>query len=297
MNYATTFREGYAELNETLGKRESRKLAHNTYARREGDAIVVRFHATDIIEYPGDDTVILRAGGWHTVTTARRFADYLPRYWSVSNDRGVWNMFGPFGDQERREYGSGEYAREYSYQPIAAHFRFWDDMRVTDTPRPFLVNYESAPDFPERDSIARELRERITEYVKGYDVETIGELFAPDANGNVSFAGDCFYCLGIVTDYETGKTSENVDHLVSHILESYRMGSVVRNAFRFRRYGNPDVVLLWAVSDTRLSGRGLVDIRDNLTRYLTHALIPHGSTPRVDRETLDYLKREVELVA
>lgn len=53
-------------------RRESRKLANNTYLERRGDAIAVRLHFTDVITFNPDGSVTLNSGGWRTVTTKDR---------------------------------------------------------------------------------------------------------------------------------------------------------------------------------------------------------------------------------
>jgi len=269
-----TIREVYAALDQRLGTRDTRKLAHNTYARRDGSDIIIRFHATDILTYHGDDTVTLAAGGWHTVTTARRFADYLPRLWSVANDRGVWNVFGP--TNERRTVGAGT-EWETTFPRIAAHFRFWDGMTITDTPRPLLVNYREAPDFHESDSLARELGDIIDRYAHGYDRETVAALFAEDGNGS---AGDCFYCLAGI---------DEPTHLLLHALEGYRMVSTVRNAYRHKGYGNPDLVLWADVRGHQTLGRG---IAWHVRNYLRDMILPYGA-PAVTRAQVESARREV----
>lgn len=38
----------------------------------------VKFHATNVVEYRYDGTLVLRTGGWLTLTTASRIDDYTP---------------------------------------------------------------------------------------------------------------------------------------------------------------------------------------------------------------------------
>jgi hypothetical protein len=60
--------------------RKGGKLSHNTYVREDGDAIVVKFHATDIIRISPDGTVTLDTGGWRSVTTKQRMNAVLSNY-------------------------------------------------------------------------------------------------------------------------------------------------------------------------------------------------------------------------
>lgn len=283
---ANTIMEAYRELDGIIGKRETKKIQHNTYARREGADIVIRFHNTDILRYHEDGTVTLAAEGWHTTTTAQRFAEWLPRLWSVHNDRGYWNVFGP--TNERTVHGKGK-SWQYSSPKVAAHFRFWDGMRIVDEPRPLLVNYLESPDFTPADRLVRELKVLVDRYVAGYDVATLRELFEPNEDGSVSFAGDCFFCMG---DF-----GADVSHLVSHLLEGYRMGSLVWNAFKRAKYGDPAFVLSINLPSGRSATsdeRGTREIQRRIHKHLTDLLIPNGSGPAVSVETFKALQREVE---
>jgi hypothetical protein len=64
--------KGAAEL---LGKRDTRKLANNTYLeRRDETTIAIRYHATDVVTFT-PRSIVLDSGGWHTKTTWERM-DY-----------------------------------------------------------------------------------------------------------------------------------------------------------------------------------------------------------------------------
>lgn len=81
----------YAELDRMLqGRcRERRKLANNTYARREGDVLYIRLHATDILTFYPDGSVKVYVGRWDTMTTRQRLSRFLPCGYYVYRDRGV----------------------------------------------------------------------------------------------------------------------------------------------------------------------------------------------------------------
>jgi hypothetical protein len=74
-----------------LGGRSSRKLAHNTYLIRDGSAVVVRFHATEVATMAAG-AIRLNSGGWRTVTTKERLGRVLPLGWSVYSDRREWYL-------------------------------------------------------------------------------------------------------------------------------------------------------------------------------------------------------------
>ena len=69
-----------------LGKRESRKLGHNTYLRKEGTSFVVRLHSTDILQM-SEDRMRLTSGGWMSHTTKDRLSALIPRgVWYLAHD-------------------------------------------------------------------------------------------------------------------------------------------------------------------------------------------------------------------
>lgn len=62
-----------------VAKGRRRKLENNTYLRELGDNIfAIRLHATDIVTYHPDGTVVIDSGGWHSMTTADRVTRYSP---------------------------------------------------------------------------------------------------------------------------------------------------------------------------------------------------------------------------
>lgn len=85
----------YSTLNEQLTGRnkDNRKLGNNTYAeRRNGDAIAIRLHQTDILTFHADGRIVANTGGWKTRTTKDRLNQYLPD--TISQHRGKWTVRG-----------------------------------------------------------------------------------------------------------------------------------------------------------------------------------------------------------
>jgi len=273
---ATTIRGAYDELLPIFQHRDRRKIQPNTYARIDRTDITVRYHETDILTYHGDDTVTIDSGGWHTTTTANRYGNWLPRLWSVHNDRGVWNVFGPVSGKTVT-YGLGT-SYETTYPRTAAHFRLWDGMIITDRPRPLVVNFRQAPDFETVDTLARQLVGMIDDYVELYDAQLCAD-FLPDDSEPISLAGDCLFCLV--------KLEDN-GHLLSHLVEGYTMLSLLRNAYAARGYQDPDISLHIDL----YNGRWVPRVRDHLRRYLTAQLVPYG-VPTVSQSDLDYATSEV----
>lgn len=71
-----------------LGKRDSRKIANNTYLRRRGpDRIAVMLHSTDVYTIRQDGWVVLSTGGWDSLTTRQRINAALPMPWGVGSHR------------------------------------------------------------------------------------------------------------------------------------------------------------------------------------------------------------------
>jgi hypothetical protein len=108
-----TYKEAQAKL--TGRCKERRKLQNNTYLeRRDGDAIAVILHATDVVTLFPDGTVELNSGGWNTLTTRDRINNYLPGNWHVSSERDtmiLWRWKGgaynPRGEQEEYLFVDG----------------------------------------------------------------------------------------------------------------------------------------------------------------------------------------------
>lgn len=99
-----------------LGDRQRARLGHNTTIRRGlGGDVIVTYHETDIVTYCGDGTIILKADGWVSATTAnrlhkltpatvcvgRKLGDYVitimpaPRDWD-NGERHTWDGHGIF---------------------------------------------------------------------------------------------------------------------------------------------------------------------------------------------------------
>ena len=68
-----------------------RPLENNTRLHREGDKYIIRFHRTHVVTYLPNGNVILRTGGWNTITTRARICSYSPVTW-ISTCQGVWYM-------------------------------------------------------------------------------------------------------------------------------------------------------------------------------------------------------------
>lgn len=77
----------YSEASAKLGNRDRRKLANNTYLeKREGGAVALRYHSTDVVTFHRDGRTVLTSGGWFTSTTKERIGYAVP----VHQQRGQW---------------------------------------------------------------------------------------------------------------------------------------------------------------------------------------------------------------
>ncbi len=85
----------YAQLDSLLVGRnkDKKKLAPNTYAMRGPKSIAIRLHATDILTFYPCGSVVVKTGGWKTVTTKSRINDYLPVGWHIFQEYGVWRWW------------------------------------------------------------------------------------------------------------------------------------------------------------------------------------------------------------
>jgi hypothetical protein len=95
---------GFDALNEHLGARGERPLAHNTWVSRNIDGrIHVTYHSTTIVTYQLDpDGVILmtlNTGGYHTVTTKQRINALLPDGYRLYSKKFELFIQTPLGDE------------------------------------------------------------------------------------------------------------------------------------------------------------------------------------------------------
>lgn len=208
----------FEDLREKIGKRPTKKLAGNTYARMEGDAVVIRYHQTDIARLTAD-TVTLDSGGWRTSTTKERMNSYaLPWGYSISQTRGVWYLF-KYSPVERED-GLG-----------SPRVRFEDGMTI-NTVTGEISGVASAEDLAATDTANKETKKRISQYVKLYSDETLARLLEEIKTGESR--GDCFSC-----QFKMG----GEEHLLAHLEENYVMGSLAWNAIEERGYRFPDVIM------------------------------------------------------
>jgi hypothetical protein len=88
----------YDDCVKRLGGRDSRKLRNNVYLRRDGTDVVIVHHATPIIRYRADGTIVLDCAGYRSATTKTNLNRYTG--FSVWQKKGIWYISDGIGDEE-----------------------------------------------------------------------------------------------------------------------------------------------------------------------------------------------------
>lgn len=237
----------YPHLIELTKNRLSKKLANNTYAelriasvfdtsqiikpvsRLEWDdtpaerrAVAVRLHQTDVVTFTGDGHLILNTGGWKTVTTKARINDYTPY------DVNVWSV-------------KGEWRLHYSGGSVP----FTDGITLENNSLAGVgwVPVEGTYPNESQERLAQEAKKALKKDVEAYLAKADRSLEAwlktLREEGQLSTAGDCFYCQGLVTDARSGNVVDSVDHLWTHLREGYVLPSLFLAAYADKGYRDP----------------------------------------------------------
>ncbi len=235
-----TIEEARTFLSEGRNK-DSRPIACNTRIEtRDGDAIAVLYHSTDVVTYYPDGTVVLNSGGWQTYTTKDRFNRFSPmQVWSEGS--GIWAAeTGP--DSARFEDG-------LTMSPDGT-FQDWKADRYAGRKAEEALRTGPAPESTEQ------LRKRVQKYAAGF-----ARAVAAGDVGNPS-AGDCFYCQ---FTNRNGAGPMGSDHILSHLEEAYYVPALMWNAIVARGYNAPDFIWHhWRQNPVNFAA----DISRAVTRYL-----------------------------
>jgi hypothetical protein len=222
----------YNELNqmfETCRNKDSGKpLGNNTRLFKRGKNLAIRLHNTDVVTVTPKNEFILNTGGWHTVTTKDRINSYSPS--PVYSVKGVWNVFN-------------------NSKPESVYY---DGIKLDKNGH--VISKVISPD--KKIAELKKLKLKIKKYVDAYckHIES-GKLELPSG-------GDCYYCQGLVTNFESGNRSTSSEHLLSHIKERYFVPSLLVNAIK----DNGLMTEFWFYSIQ--SGRDTRVARRVLTKYL-----------------------------
>jgi hypothetical protein len=210
--------DSYQVVADTLGNRETRKVANNSYLTftegqrdREGHpgqrgTIAYRLHGTYVVLYHHNGTVELNSGGWRTVTTKDRinrcFSDYGPTGYRVYSTNRVWHL-----------YRHGERVAEFA-----------DGMVIH--PDDSITGAMTTADIRKRDAS----NAKLDKLVRAYIAKLTPAKIVKACN---NMAGDCLFC-----QMERGGANvPGTMHLWDHLSERYYMGSLFLNALTHCHYG------------------------------------------------------------
>jgi len=70
--------------------RKGMLVFHGEHGGYEVQGYSLRLHKTIVLSWLPDGSIILNSGGWQTVTTKARINSFLPRGWTLYQERGVW---------------------------------------------------------------------------------------------------------------------------------------------------------------------------------------------------------------
>ncbi len=180
-----------------LAETRKRKIDHNTYLETDSapDSYGIRLHATRILQFNSDGSVILDSGGWQTVTTKDRLNKFLPSGYRVWQEARVWYL---------------------SHMPNG-----WDNSNPIPFADRMVINPDGTVSGQGEDPKAKlRLKRRIDRYAKAYiEALDLGNVPAPSA-------GDCWFC-----SLFQGQTAD-ASHLTSHMEEKYFVPSLLVNALK-----------------------------------------------------------------
>ena len=67
----------YQTISKVFKRGSTKKLAHRTYAVKDGDLILLKYWNTAVLTFHPDGRVVVNSGGFRTKTTKRRINDHL----------------------------------------------------------------------------------------------------------------------------------------------------------------------------------------------------------------------------
>jgi hypothetical protein len=192
----------YKQLNEKLGAKQRKKLANHTYAeRRDGGAIAIKLHDTDILTFKPRE-VAVTSGGWKRSTTKARINEFLPGGFQIYQGNGIWVWSGTMPHQTNGDYMFNDGDKLYVGKGNVWKIKFADGMSFVE---------------------AKKLRKEINDYAK----LCVAAIPMPKPS-----MADCWHCCMKSTD---GKSMGGTDHLRSHMSaeEKYVVPSLIVNAQKY----------------------------------------------------------------
>lgn len=188
----------YEDLLPDVQRKSPRKLANNTWIRLENDAIVVKYHNSDIVTLQ-PDKVALNSCGWMTSTTKARLNWFIPQPYRVSQINKVWYVW----DYRTRKNAS------LFYDGMGFSYNMTKEMWVIDSP----------VDSTDPDRLARQASRYVAAFANAF---VRGRINNPDG-------GDCWYCY-LQSEGVTLGDKINNDHILAHVKENYFVPSLLYRA-------------------------------------------------------------------
>jgi len=203
-------RSAKKEIMEGIEATSSKLVANNTveYTKPDGTR-VIRFHHTDILEFPKGGQVIFNSGGWKTPTTKDRM-NRLQSYATIIQEKGLWYLTTDRNPCQNKD----------------TWISFFDGIEID--------NYKVVN--PRK--LAHKKEEYLLKQIQVYckKLKELKELPAP--NG-----GDCWDCSFQTNDERTMGDLSGSDHLKSHLKEKYIHGSLIMNALKWAGYRCPELIV------------------------------------------------------
>lgn len=183
----------YESCKNILSKRDTKKLANNTYLRKEENCFVVKLHNTDIIKIYLGNIYELNTNGWQAATTKARLNEFTPA--RIYQKRGIWYL----GKED---------------------IPFFDSIVVNSQGEPVLQIDEDGEEVnPGLEAVEKRkyLDKQVSKYIDGYVKWAV-------KNGVGASNGDCWFCLFGMPG--------SLDHVWNHVKDRYYFGSFLKTAIQ-----------------------------------------------------------------
>jgi hypothetical protein len=228
----------FDEAKRILAKRETKKLARNTYLREVDGRMVVRFWETDIITIDKQDTYTLNSGGYRTLTTKDRFNSFAPVW--------VW--------QHRNMWYAVPKRQAHTLEPFADKVLFADGMRVDASGKVL-----SGAGNDETRKVMGKVDRLVSKYIAGYAAHVMVNGLEQDTSG------DCWGCL-MQDTADKVKEPMGYSHYINHFEEKYYVPVILIKALQEVGYIN--LGLIWGMMEADISrGREPYHLKHALRKY------------------------------
>ena len=211
----------YQSALDYLNGKFERPAGHNTRIKRSITGIAIKYHATEILEYKSDGSIVLNNGGWFTSTTKLRYNHFLPNEFSVWQERGLWTITN----------------RELNLTVG------WKNGMII-LPDGTFEGYAE----PDHDDEVKILTKKINKYAKDFTTALLNrEIEQPSG-------GDCWYCCMKTEEGSTlGDATKDKNHLLNHLEEDYYVPSILINIIESHKMSQFDT---WVIGNLLGYGDG-----------------------------------------